>query len=451
MNEIRDSLRRHIKKERASFHMPGHKGNSAILGDAFPNDILSFDVTELDGTDCLAHPDDAILKSEEDAAKLCGAKRAFYLVNGSSCGILAMFYAYFGEGDTVIVDRTCHRSVINALTLCGIEPVYVAPEQDYTKSIPKGFAAEKIKKTLSQYPEAKGIFITSPNYYGMMSEIKEIADLAHAASIPLLVDEAHGAHFMASSRLPESAIKQGADAAVVSLHKTLPCPNQTALLMINDEKMANKIQNAINVFQTTSPSYVLLSYIEAALTLTKEQGEKLTDELLENLKPFSKHQTDDPFKLLISFTENGLSGYETEKILCEEFGIYAELADEQNVLLMTSWANTKADFKLLKEALDKISAIKKEKEIHTVSAFSFTEGKPQISPRKMRSSKTEMVDLKNASERISASTAVAFPPCIPIILPGELITATQIKILTELASHTKIDGITDGKITVIKE
>ena len=451
MNEIKDCLRRHIKKERASFHMPGHKGKSAILGDIFPEDILSFDVTELDGTDCLAHPGDAILKSEERAAKLCGAKRAYYLVNGSSCGILAMFYAYFGEGDTVIVDRTCHRSVINALTLCGIEPIYIAPEQACERSIPKGFTAEKIKKTLNKYPEAKGIFITSPNYYGMTSEIREIANLAHASSIPLLVDEAHGAHFMASNRLPESAIKQGADAAVVSLHKTLPCPNQTALLMINDEKMADKMQKAINVFQTTSPSYVLLSYIEAALALTKDRGAKLTDELLENLKPFSKYQTDDPFKLLVSFAENGLSGYETEKIFREEFGIFAELADEQNVLLMTSWANTQDDFELLKEALNKLSAIKKEKEILPISSFLFTEGKPQISPRKMRSTETEMVEIKNVAGRIAASTVVSFPPCIPIILPGESISTEQIEILLKLSAHTKIDGIADGNISVVKE
>ncbi len=451
MNEIRDSLRRHIKKERASFHMPGHKGKSAILGDVFPKDILSFDVTELDGTDCLAHPDDAILKSEESATKICGAKRAFYLVNGSSCGILAMFYAYFNEGDAVIVDRSCHRSVINALTLCGIEPIYIAPGQDYTKSIPKGFAAEKIKKTLSQYPEAKGIFITSPNYYGMTSEIREIANLAHAASIPLLVDEAHGAHFMASSRLPESAIKQGADATVVSLHKTLPCPNQTALLMLNDDNMADKMQNAINIFQTTSPSYVLLSYIEATLALTFEHGTRLTNELLENLKPFRKYQTDDPFKLLVSFAENGLSGYETEKILREEFGIFAELADEQNVLLMVSWANSHSDFELLKGALDIISSIKKENKINCVSSFSFAEGKPDISPRKMRSAKAEMIEIKNAAGRISASTTVSFPPCIPIILPGERITTEQLRNLTELSAHTKIEGIVNGKISVLKE
>ena len=450
MNEIINSLNSHIKKERVSFHMPGHKGKSTILKNIFPKDILSFDVTELDGTDCLAHPDDAILKSETDAAKICGAKRAFYLVNGSSCGILAMFYAYFSEGDTVIVDRSCHRSVINALTLCGIEPIYISPEQDSLRNVPKGFTAEKIKETLAKYPEAKGIFITSPNYYGMMSEIKEIADLAHAASIPLLVDEAHGAHFMASCRLPESAIKQGADAAVISLHKTLPCPNQTALLMLGDEKMADKMQKAINVFQTTSPSYVLMSYIETALSLVRDQGEKLTDELLENLKPFGKYQTDDPFKLLISFTENGLSGYETEKLLRENFGIFSELADNQNVLLMASWSNTLKDFKLLKKALNKISEIKKENKIHPLSTFSFAEGKPIISPRKMLGQKAETIELKDAAERISATTVVSFPPCIPIILPGERIGCDQIKIISELSHHTKIDGIENGKISVVK-
>lgn len=448
--EILDSLKKHIKTEKASFHMPGHKGGAAFSGSPFENELLSFDVTEVSGTDCLSSPKEAIALSEQRAAQLYGAKRAFYLVNGSTCGILSMFYAFFKEGDSVIVDRSCHISAVNALVLCGLNPVYVSQNIDEKRGVPSGITADKIKRMLEEYPEVKGIFITSPNYYGMMSEVDKIAELAHSKGIPLLVDEAHGAHFPFSKKLPESAISMGADAAVVSLHKSLPCPNQTALLLINDEKMAEKMQKAVNVFQTTSPSYMLLVYIEAALDMAEKQGEELTNRLLEYLKPFAKYQTKDSFKLLLSFEENGITGYEAEKILREEFGIYAELCDNKNVLLMTSWGNSEQDFELLSTAITHIKSIKKEP-LASKIITEFNEGRPELSPKYALNVGREWILPQDSVGRIAAATVTAFPPCIPVLLPGEKISKKQADEVADMILQKTAEGLKDGKICVIKE
>lgn len=450
--EILGSLKNHIKKERASFHMPGHKGGAAFFGTPFENELLSYDVTEVCGTDCLANPKEAILASQKRAARLFGAESAFYLVNGSTCGILSMFYAFFAEGNSVIVDRCCHRSAINALMLRGLNPIYASPEVDKKRGIPSGITADKVKKMLEKHPEAKGIFITSPNYYGMMSEVKKIAELAHSHGIHLLVDEAHGAHFPFDVRLPESAVSQGADAAVVSLHKSLPCPNQTAVLLIKNADMAEKMREAVNIFQTTSPSYMLLVYIEAALDMAEKKGKELTDKLFEYLVTFSEYQTDDPFKLLLSFDENGLSGYETEKILREEFGIYAELCDNKNVLLMTSWGNTEQDFELLKTAISHLKSIKKGAPLKQSAILTeFAEGRPELSPKQALRTECEWVLPKDSVGRVSASSVTAFPPCVPVLLPGEKISQKQAEAVAEMISNKTADGTKDGKICVISK
>ncbi len=448
--KILDSLKKHLKTEKASFHMPGHKGGAAFVGTPFENELLSFDVTEVKGTDCLSNPKEAIAASEQRAAQLFGAKQAFYLVNGSTCGILSMFYAFFNEGDSVIVDRSCHISAINALVLCGLNPIYISQNIDKKRGVPSGITADKVKKMLEKYPEAKGVFITSPNYYGMMSEVRKIAEIVHLKGIPLLVDEAHGAHFPFSRHLPKSAISMGADAAVVSLHKSLPCPNQTALLLINDEKMTEKMQKAVNVFQTTSPSYMLLVYIEAALDMAEKKGDELTDRLLGYLEPFSEYQTQDPFKLLLSFEQNGLAGYEAEKILREEFGIFAELCDNKNVLLMASWGNSECDFELLSSAITHIKSIKKAPlENKVISEFS--EGKPELSPKYALNARCEWILPKDSVGRIAAATVTAFPPCIPMLLPGEKISKKQADDVIDMIYKKTAEGTKDGKICVIKE
>lgn len=456
--EIFESLLRHGEKERASFHMPGHKNGAAFFGTRFENSLLALDVTELADTDALCHPREAIFRSQSYAAKLYGAANAFYLVNGSSCGILSMIYAYFREGDCVLVDRGAHRSVHNAFALSGAHPIYLAPQMEEKREIPCGITAEQVRAALEKYPKIRGIIITSPNYYGCVSEVEEIARAAHEKGISLLVDEAHGAHFPFDKRFPTNAIRLGADAAVVSLHKSLPCPNQTALLLLREEKKAKEVAEAVNIFQTTSPSYVLLSYMEAALEFAEAHGREKTDWLLEQTEAFANYRMPDPFKLLLSFEEYGLGGLEAEKVLREKYGIYAELAEEKNVLLMCSWGNRAEDFKLLAQAIAEICG--RGKRISTLaktSAFPtqkrlFSEGAVALSPRELRTHARKQILLSEAAGKICAASVTLFPPCVPILLPGEMITKEQTELLSALRqSGRTVDGVSDGKIYVLEE
>ena len=444
--EILQSLIEHRKKEKASFHMPGHKGRGTAFCSPFDSEILSFDTTELAGTDCLAHPSDAILRSQMWAATLYGAKEAFYLVNGSTSGILSMFDAFFSEGDTVLVDRGCHKSVVNALSLCGLTPIYIAPPVDERKGVPKGFDKEKIAEALKAYPNVRGVFLTSPNYYGMVSELKEIAGLVHALGKVLLVDEAHGAHFPFSKQFPTGAIQAGADASVVSLHKSLPSPNQTALLLLKDEDKEGRVRRAVNTFQTSSPSYILLSCMEQALTYAETHGEETTEQFLLMSEPYRKYRTEDPFKLLLTLDGEG---YRAEEILREKYGIYAELCDRNHVLLMCSWQNTQADFALLGEALSELEPLLKETLAESDTAY-FCEGKSELNPREVRKKESEWVLLSDCVGRISAQSVTAFPPCIPILMPGEKITKEQADEIAKRIGHQVLDGVLDEKLMVVK-
>ncbi len=443
--EILQSLIKHQKKEKASFHMPGHKGRGLGFTSPFDSGILSFDTTELWGTDCLAHPQDAILQSQKWVATLYGAKEAFYLVNGSTSGILSMFDAFFSEGDAVLVDRACHKSVVNALSLCGLVPIYIAPPVD-KKGVPKGFSKEKIAEALDAYPEASGVFLTSPNYYGMVSELEEIAEFVHASGKVLLVDEAHGAHFPFSKHFPMGAIRAGADASVVSLHKSLSSPNQTALLLLHEEDSDGRVRRAVNTFQTSSPSYVLLSCMEQALSFAETHGEEATERFLSVSEPYQKYRTQDPFKLLLTF--NG-EGYRAEEILREKYGIYAELCDQNHVLLMCSWQNTEEDFALLGEALSELVPLRKET-LAEGDAFHFCEGKTELNPRQVRKRESEWVLLSDGVGRVSAQTVTAFPPCIPILMPGERITEAQVEEIAKRMGYQTLDGVKKEKLLVIK-
>ena len=258
--DILNALSKHIKNEKASFHMPGHKNGTAFFGSPFYNEIFKLDTTELMGTDCLAEPESFIMEAQKKTARLYGADDAHFLVNGSTGGILSMFYASFSEGDTVICDRGCHKSAVSAMVLSGVKPVYVSPDQDEEIGCSGKISPEKTEEMFKKYPYAKGVYITSPNYYGICSDVCKIAEIAHKNGAVLLVDEAHGAHFPFSSHFPKNAMESGADLAVTSLHKSLASPNQTALLMQKGERISNEsVKSAINMFQTTSPSYILMA------------------------------------------------------------------------------------------------------------------------------------------------------------------------------------------------
>ncbi len=448
---ILDMLSAHNAKEKTSFHMPGHNKGRAFCGSVFASAPFIYDTTELDGTDALVKPQGAILEAERFVASVYGATHSFFLVNGATGGILTMIYSAFQRGDTVLVDRFCHQSVLHACQLAGVTPVYLMPEESALAGIPGVLSAETVAEALGQYPEAKGLVLTSPNYYGAAADLTAISKIVHAHGGLLLVDEAHGAHFPFSDRFPKTAMEQGADMSVVSLHKTMPSPNQTALLHIAAGIDTEEVRQTLRMFQTTSPSYVFLAAMEQAVQFGKEQGREKTEEILNLLAPLNLPTLDDPMKRLPTWENKGLSGDEIDAIFREKFGIYAELSTAHGLLLMCSWFNNQADIDRLKEAIDYCNNLpdnKVEKEERTMVPFASVMATMPLDA--VGVAEKTYVALQDAVGKICAKPVSAFPPCIPILLPGEVITKEQVRYLTELtASGKTITGLENG-ICIIK-
>ena len=451
---IEENLEKHLNKEKVSFHMPGHKGRNLFLNKEKHSVFWQYDTTELSDTDCLQNPQDFLKQAENKCAEVYGAEHSFFLVNGSTCGILAMFFACFKEGDKVIVSRDCHKSVINAMILSGVNPVYVTPAIN-RYGLPGGVSPLEIEKIFELNPDCKGVFITSPTYYGIISDVKEISKIAHKYGAFVLCDEAHGAHFPFSCKFPDSAIKQGADISVVSLHKTLPSPNQTAVLNLGKCVIQRqKMQNAINMFQTTSPSYVLMCAMEKALEFSLAEGKKLTEKIIK-LIPNSKYikSFDDPFKIILDFTEKGFNGFYVAKIFEEKFGIYCEMVQHNYVLLMISWANTKEDFSCLLSAINYIDSLP-DGECKKEECDFFLQGEDTYcnTPREISMKDTQKIELDFAAGRIAAREVTPFPPCIPLFMPGEKIQKEQIEYIKKLQRReANIFGIENGCLLVVKE
>lgn len=450
---IIEELKKHNKRELSSFHMPGHKLGKGFEKTNIMSEIWKFDTTELSDTDCLQNPKDFLKNAEKVAAKIYGAKHSFFLVNGSTCGILSMFFSCFKEGDKVIVVRDCHKSVINAMIFTGVTPIYVEPEKK-SLGLYGGVNAKQVEKIFENNKDCKGIFVTSPSYYGIMSDIRKLSDIAHKYGALLLCDEAHGAHFPFSESFPKSAIELGADLSVVSMHKTMFCPNQTAILNLGDCVIdQNTVRSSINMFQTTSPSYIFLSAIEESLEVGIKEGVSLTKDIIKNIPDSEYIYTfDDPFKLILNFSKKGYTGEYVLNILEKKFGIYCEMAQGDNVLLILSWANTKEDFNRLEKAIEHIKSLPN---IERKNIFSEFEEEPdsfcKFTPREVYMMEKELVDIERAVGRIAAKEVTSFPPCIPYFMPGEVVCKTHVeKIIASIEKGLDMTGIENGKIMVVK-
>ena len=278
-----DKLKMYSESGVYPFHMPGHKRNPMLCDGIMPYEI---DLTEIDGFDNLHNAESCILEVQNLAEKLYNVKKAFLLVNGATGGILSAVRAMTDRGDKVIVARNSHKSVYNALELCGLTPKYIVPKVDKEFGINCSITPSQAEKAIWENPDAKLLIITSPTYEGAVSDIKEISRIAHLHNVSVLVDEAHGAHFPFSDSFPVEAIQCGADVAVASLHKTLPSLTQTALLLTSNEELINPLAENLAIFETSSPSYVFMSSIEKCLDFCKNT--KAFDEYIIRLNSFKE-------------------------------------------------------------------------------------------------------------------------------------------------------------------
>lgn len=459
-------------KEIYPMHMPGHKRNFSIVGET---PLKEIDVTEVEGTDDLHDPEGIILKSMEKTAELYGSYFCRYVVNGSTCGILSAIYAFTERGDRVLVARNCHKSVYNAINICGLLPVYVTPEYDDEFSINGSISPALVEKALNEYPDIKLCVLTSPTYEGVVSDISAISKILHKKNIPLAVDEAHGAHLGFSEYFPKGAIKSGADCVIHSTHKTLPCLTQTAAVHICKslwegeelQEACRKLTEALGIFETSSPSYVLMSSIDQCMNYLSENSAKAFESYKNMLKDFSEKAKDlkhikilckgndkkenhksfydfDSGKLVISLKNTNLNGAEFEKILREKYKIQTEMTSLNYCVAMTSFCDSEKGFEMLFNAL---SHIDQEYGAENIFINENTMGgkiiEPPVSIYEARKCQKEYVSLEEAEGKICGEYVFAYPPGIPIFAPGELITkelTEEIKSLYKAKINLKSSG-----------
>ena len=435
-----DALKNYNNQKLDRFHMPGHKGKG-ILFDGLGQDIIALDVTELAETDNLAAPESIFCNAQNLAAIACGTGETLFLTGGSTLGNLAMLYGTC-YGEKVIVDRLCHLSVFNALTLCCAKPVYTDTALADSCGIIGAVSVNAIKKAIKENPDAKAVFITSPNSFGICSNLKEIAKLCHEADQLLLVDEAHGAHFAFSDKLPQTAAKGDADASVQSFHKTLPALTQAAVLHINNKKISKKIASALRLFQTSSPSYLLTASLDYARAFMEENKSRL-DILIDTVNEHSSSNVlkiigADPLKIIIKC--DGIKG---EKILREN-GFVPEMYGRGYIVLIVSIADDK-------DTVCKLLSIAEKLPESTSEIFFQYSEKNGLSPAEAYHLEGEFVPISLAEGRVSKNAVFLYPPGVPVIAPGHIIEKDVIDFINnENAEGTAFCGLVNGKINVIK-
>ena len=422
MERLFEKLR---KNDKIPMHMPGHKRNGKKF--SYLRDFSGIDITEIEGFDNLHSANGILKKSMEEAAKLRGADRAFYLINGSTCGILAVICAAVKKDDTVIMARNCHKSVYNGVNLAGAKPVFVYPENSSKYGIFGSINPSDIEQKIKENPDAKLIIITSPTYEGVISDIEKICKIAHKRNIPVLVDAAHGAH-LGFGNFPKDAIKLGADAAVESLHKTLPSLTQTAICYVSGSLIdKDAVSEKLAVFETSSPSYILLSSIDGCVNELKMHGKAIFGEweeilgefyndvaVLKNIEILTNGDNEffDIDKSKIVLFPKNQSGAELAEGL-RKCGIEPEMTAPDYVICMTGAGETRKNLKKLAKALTKID--KGKVCINGINRLSAEKGNACFE-------KGEFCKIEKAVGRISAGYLWAYPPEVPILVPDEEIT-----------------------------
>ena len=458
--------------------MPGHKRNGEIMENGLPYQI---DITEIEGFDDLHHARELLKEAQERAARVYHAEETCYLINGSTSGILSGLLGCTHKGGRILAARNCHKSVYAAIYMHELDVEYIYPEYDEKTGLNGAIDADAVRRILLEdrtehcgKTTISAIVITSPTYDGVVTDIRRIADTVHEFGIPLIVDEAHGAHFGFHPYFPENANQQGADVVIHSLHKTLPSLTQTALIHLNGNLInRERVRKYVHMLQTSSPSYVLMASMDEcirflereqdAFVLYQERLKKLRREL-KKLKKLQLVETNayDCSKIVIS-TKNTVKGQEvyTGKILYEElltsYHLQMEMASREYVLAMTSVCDTEEGFRRLKEALFQIDESLERKEIDNTSmelprlqrVYTSAEAE-NLSEEK---SNVEILLPKECQERISLEYAYVYPPGIPLIVPGERISKKAVELLQLYEkSGFDIEGLKQsGRIRILKE
>ena len=518
-----NKLIEYSKNGKYPLHMPGHKRNERLFNEFI--DPFDIDITEITDFDDLHHAEGIILEAMNNASKFFGTKKTYFLVNGSSCGLLSAISSVTNIGDSILIGRNCHKAVYNICQLKNLKVDYIYPDLIKGFGINGGYDPAKIesilKKSKEQGKNIKTVVITSPTYEGILSDIAKIAEIVHRYNSILIVDEAHGAHLGISEKWPVPAYKLGADIVIESVHKTLPAMTQTAFLHVGSNRVdCEKIQKNLSIFQSSSPSYVLMASIDKCIRQLQNDGRKKMNELLKNLDEFydktkimknikvlSENDLDkncfdfDKSKLVIFSLKDDFSGRDLERVLRKKYNYELEMTATNYTLAMTSISDDFKKIKQLAEALieidkslnkkcescknsksSKISDVKYknnetdqnneiDKHVHLTKKDRVKENN-NISPNKKAEQNgfkycseksvmtiyeaticsSEKILLDSAIDRVAADYVYIYPPEVPIVVPGEIITEELVNRIRQYTSvGLNIKGVVSDMIQVVKE
>lgn len=461
-----EALKRHVKRGFVSFHTPGHlQGKAAppVLRQWWGRPVFEADLTEVPGLDDLHAPKGVIRQAQELAAKLVGARRTFFLVNGSTTGVQAMLLACAGPGDKVVLPRAVHRSAVAALVLSGAEPVFLPQRYLEGYGIPLPPQEADCRSFLARNPGARALFAVYPDYYGVTVDLEVLAGAAHAHGLPLLVDAAQGVLFGHHPAMPPGAVACGADAVVESVHKRAGGLTQTAWLHLQGEKLDRyKVHQALQFLLTSSPSYLLLASLDAARQRLAVAGARTCERLIELanearrallrlaevrvLSEAGEGYRVDPTRLVINFRETGVSGFSVARTLHRR-GVVVEMADFANVVLLLGAGHGSKDIKRLVEAVKE--SLKGPREAVPPK---FPGVPPRrLGPREAWLARAEQLPLEKAVGFTSAEMVAVTPPGFPLLIPGEEITPEIVSYLQAVrAAGVVVHGVADPELKTLR-
>ncbi|MDT3428787.1 arginine/lysine/ornithine decarboxylase [Paenibacillus forsythiae] len=498
-----EMLERYKTEGKSSFHVPGHKNGQAYKmngGAGLLNEVMTADITEISGSDDLHHPEGVILEAQRLAADCFGAEESFLLVGGSTAGNLALILTVCAEpGALLLVQRNVHKSVIHGLMLAGARAVFLEPQMDDASGLAVAPSEETVRKALAAWPEAAGLLVTMPNYYGMGSDLAPLARACHDSGVPLLVDEAHGAHYGQHPELPPGALSCGADGVVQSTHKMLAAMTMGAMLHVQGPRLDRALlRQRLAMVQSSSPSYPVMASLDLARRLLHtRRADAFTAGLaavgtlrrglaelprFTLLRPEAPQQpgggeapasapvtaprstrgaygTQDPFKAVIYDATGVLSGFELQAEL-EKRGCVPEMSDERHVVLLFSLGSRVEDAERLLAALREIDRDCPTGQVPDASTHvstwnifgsSLISEPVQFSLKPVREAETEWVELGMSEGRVAAEMVVPYPPGIPLLYPGEVITEEISRRLHRLTgAGARFQAASDPTLRVIK-
>lgn len=469
---ISEALERLKQMRVVPFDVPGHKrgrGNRELtefLGER----CMAADMNSMKPLDNLGHPTSVILEAERLAADAFGAAHAFLMVGGTTSCVQAMILSVCRQGDKIILPRNVHRSAINALILCGATPVYVNPSVNQELGIALGMSMRDVERAVADNPDAKAIFVNNPTYYGICSDLRAICQLAHRYGMKVLADEAHGTHFYFGKNLPVSAMAAGADMASVSMHKSGGSLTQSSFLLVGENINKDAVRQIINLSQTTSASYLLLSSLDISRKRLALEGEAIFEKvcamaqyardeinLIDGFYAYAGELKNndtvfdfDSTKLAVNTLGIGLAGIEVYDILRDEYDIQIEFGDIGNILAYISVGDSYKDIERLVGALSE-TARRYRRDKGGMMSHEYINPHVVMSPQKAFYAQSEAVPLAQSGGRISGEFVMSYPPGIPVLAPGELITQEIVEYI-EYARDKGcfLTGTEDSNVEIIR-